>query len=72
MTKAETEIQDLLCQVWIRFCELSQEHDVGGHPDDKVDFKFHIHALENIIAARTGHAEYRGFLKEKTSGSKSV
>lgn len=59
MTTPEAMILHMLGEVWNKFCNLPQTHAEGGHKDDVGDFRFHLHALENLVAARTGFAQFR-------------
>lgn len=56
---AEEAVLDSLAAVWNDFCKLPQEYEAGGHNDDTADFKFHLHALQNIVASRHGLRHYR-------------
>ncbi len=58
MTPQEREVLELLGGVFGKFMSLSQDRDQGGHPDDMSDFRFYIHALQNMISARCGLREY--------------
>lgn len=49
MTKKEKEVLDLSAELWNKFLQLDEIH-----PDDVPEFRFHIHALQNIVFAREG------------------
>lgn len=71
MTDDEIKLMDMMGQVWNEFCKLSQTHEHGGHQDDLIDFKFHLHALENIVGARPGFRLYRN-LPDRIQQDKKV
>lgn len=49
MTTDEIKVLDLTKETWNAFLQLPEQHE-----DDNDDFRFHIHALQNIILAREG------------------
>lgn len=49
MTDQEKKVLELTKDVWNTFLELPEQHE-----DDEHDFRFHIHALQNIVLAREG------------------
>ena len=49
MTPQEIKVLDRTKEAWAEFLSLPEEH-----PDDQNEFRFHIHALQNIILAREG------------------
>lgn len=49
MTDQENKVLDLSAQLWNEFVKLPVMH-----ADDNNDFRFHIHALQNMIYAREG------------------
>lgn len=64
MTDLEKKLINKLGEVWNDFCLLNQNKKDGGHPDDTIDFKFHVHALQTIILARVGfRLSYGDYLK---------
>lgn len=44
--KPEDKILDALCEVWNEFQNVENKH-----PDDNNEFRFHIHALQNLLYA---------------------
>lgn len=53
MTKEERDIIDLSAELWNRFCALPELH-----PSDKPELCVHIHAIQNMVFARTGVRSY--------------
>jgi len=49
MTDQELKVLALTKEAWNEFIQLSVQHQ-----DDHNDFRFHIHALQNMILAREG------------------
>lgn len=49
MTEQENKVIGLTRDMWNAFLELSVQS-----PDDTQEFRFHIHALQNIVLAREG------------------
>lgn len=49
MTQQEIKVLELTKETWNAFLELPDQHE-----DDNDDFRFHIHAIQNIILAREG------------------
>lgn len=49
MTDQEKKVLELTKDVWNDFLKLPEQHK-----DDEHDFRFHIHALQNIVLAREG------------------
>lgn len=54
MTNQEKKVLDASVELWNEFCELPKEH-----PDDENEFRFHVHAIQNMIFARQTIREYR-------------
>lgn len=54
MTKEEREILELTKDIWNKFLELPDEHEA-----DQRELCFHIHAIQNILFARSGYREYK-------------
>lgn len=54
MTKEELKLFEKTGDLFIEYKKLPELH-----PDDLIDFKFHIHALQNIILSRQAFAEYK-------------
>lgn len=54
MTPQEIKVLNLTKDVWAEFLALPEEH-----PDDRNEFRFHIHALQNMILAREGLRKLR-------------
>lgn len=50
----ELQICNELGEIWNHFIRLT-----SAHPDDAIDFKFHIHALQNIVMARSAQRAHR-------------
>lgn len=48
MSEEENNTLELTVDLWNAFVALP-----GGHPDDIIDVKFHIHALQRIIVTRS-------------------
>lgn len=54
MTPQELKVIEQTKEAWNAFIELPVQHQ-----DDYNDFRFHIHALQNIILAREGVRKLR-------------
>lgn len=50
MTEQEQKVLDLSASLWNSFIKLNEQDFV--HPDEVNEFRFHIHALQNMILAR--------------------
>lgn len=57
MTEQETKVLEKTADLWNEFLKLEPIH-----PADRPDVMFHLHAIQNIIFARSGQREY-GFVK---------
>lgn len=55
MTSLEVKAIDATKELWNAFLQLPEMH-----PDDQNDFRYHIHALQNIILAREGQRVING------------
>lgn len=49
LTDQEVKVVELTAETWNQFLKLPIEH-----PDDQNDFRYHIHALQNILLGRSG------------------
>jgi hypothetical protein len=49
MTEQEKEILQWTGELWNKFIQLPIMH-----PDDQNEFRFHLHAIQNIVYAREG------------------
>ena len=54
LTNEEKAVLAALVVAWETFLKIPVEH-----ADDKNDFRFHLHALQNLIAARPAFREIR-------------
>ena len=57
MTEQEKGILKALADVWNLFMDLPEEH-----PDDRNDFRYHIHRLQDMVAARPALRSYNRIL----------
>ena len=56
MEEQEIKVLNNLADAWNEFLKLKIQH-----PDDEPEFKYHIHAIQNIVMARKAareHPEY--------------
>ena len=60
ITDKEKEVLDFFFLFWNRFEELEQLH-----PDDQMEFKFYLHALQNIVLSRSAYRELNQTLCNK-------
>jgi hypothetical protein len=49
MTDKEQKVLDLTAEAWNSFLQLPEYNE-----DDVADFRFHIHAIQNMVLAREG------------------
>lgn len=52
LTEKEIKVAEQAGELWNSFMELPIQH-----PDDRNEFRFHIHALQNIILYRSASRE---------------
>lgn len=61
----EVMLITMLGDVWNVFQEIVNSNDIqtptglsnSWHPDDVRDFRYHLHAMQNIVASRVGYRE---------------
>lgn len=54
MTPEELVLMGITGALWNKFLEMNKEH-----PSDQDEFRFHLHAIQNIIVAQVGMRIYR-------------
>lgn len=54
MSDQDQKVLDITSSLWNEFLKLPP-----AHPDDQIDVKFHIHAIQNIIYAREPYLKTR-------------
>lgn len=68
MTTIELQAIEAIKEAWSTYLQLQEMH-----PDDQNDFRFHIHALQNIILAREGQRVLSGIeLSAATTQLKNI
>ncbi len=59
LTEQERLVINLLGDVWGAYIHLPQTLAAGGHGEDQEDFRYQIHRLQDMVAARLGYREIR-------------
>lgn len=59
LTLLEQEVLSKLGEAWVTYSRLTRDFDQGGHHDDQADFRYHIHRLQDLVAARPTYRDMR-------------